>query len=176
MAMDSEPSGPFITFILELKLDASTSFEWQKSSQDIPGYPHYGKLLDFLDLRAQASEASSSNMKKSLSRIDDCLKRGVDKQITSFATNTSNVSNPSCSLCETEKHSLFTCPQFKTLTLVQRMSSVKSKDLCLNCLHPRHFVKQCQSTNHCCKCQKPHHTCCIVTKKRKFTLLLKVLI
>ena len=122
-AMHCEPSGPFITFILELKLDASTSFEWQKSSQDIPGYPHYGKLLDFLDLRAQASEASSSNVKKSLSRIDDCLKRGVNKQITSFATNTSNVSNPSC-LCETEKHSLFTCPQFKTLTLVQRMSSV----------------------------------------------------
>ena len=110
--MDYEPSGPFITSILELELDASTNFEWQKSSQDIPGYPHYGKLLDFLDLRAKASEASNNNIKKNLSPIDDCSKRGVNKQITSFAANTSNVSNPSCSLWETEKHSLFTCPQF----------------------------------------------------------------
>ena len=46
-AMDCEPSGPFITSILELKLDASTNFEWQKFSQDLPGYPHYGKLLEF---------------------------------------------------------------------------------------------------------------------------------
>ena len=110
--MDYEPSGPFITSILELKLDASTNFKWQKSSQDIPGYHHYGKLLDFLDLREKASEASNNNIKKNLSRIDDCSKRGVNKQITSFAANTFNVSNPSYSLCETEKHSLLTCPQF----------------------------------------------------------------
>ena len=30
-AMDYEPSGPFVTSILELKLDADTMFEWQRS-------------------------------------------------------------------------------------------------------------------------------------------------
>ena len=32
-AMDYDPSGPFITSILELKLDTNTVFEWQKYSQ-----------------------------------------------------------------------------------------------------------------------------------------------
>ena len=34
-SMDFEPSGPFITSMLELKLDANTMFEWQKFSQDL---------------------------------------------------------------------------------------------------------------------------------------------
>jgi hypothetical protein len=47
-AMSCAPPGPFITSILELKLDESTSFEWQKFSQDLPDLPHYDKLLAFL--------------------------------------------------------------------------------------------------------------------------------
>ena len=40
-AMDYEPSGPFITSILELKLDTSTRFEWQKHSQGSSEVPPY---------------------------------------------------------------------------------------------------------------------------------------
>jgi hypothetical protein len=58
-AMGFEPSGEFITSVIELKLDSATSFEWQKASQDLPGVPHYTKLLSFLNLRTQASEAST---------------------------------------------------------------------------------------------------------------------
>ena len=54
-AMDYEPSSPFITSILELKLDTTTMFEWQKFSQESPKVPHYQDLLEFLNLRAQAS-------------------------------------------------------------------------------------------------------------------------
>ena len=51
-SMGFEPSGPFITSVLELKLDSGTSFEWQKASQEISGVhvPHCTKLLDFLNL------------------------------------------------------------------------------------------------------------------------------
>ncbi len=38
------------------------------------------------------------------------------------------------------------------------MSTLKSYGLCLNCLKPGHFVKECTSTHRCRKCQKPHHT------------------
>ena len=31
-------------------------------------------------------------------------------------------------------------------------------DLCMDCLRPGHFVKQCRSLHCCRKCQKPHHT------------------
>ena len=49
-AMDYEPSGPFITSILELKLDTTTMFEWQKHSQSSTEVPHYQHLLEFIDL------------------------------------------------------------------------------------------------------------------------------
>lgn len=55
-----EPSGPFITSTLELKLDPGTMFEWQKHSQEESKVPHYKNMLDFLNMRAQASECSVS--------------------------------------------------------------------------------------------------------------------
>ena len=62
-AMDYEPSGPFITSVLELKLDTNTMFEWQRHSQSTVAVPHCQDLLDFINLRAQASEASTTNKK-----------------------------------------------------------------------------------------------------------------
>ena len=56
-AMDCEAPGPFITSILELKLDSNTMFKWQKHSQESSSVPHYNELLDFINLRAQASES-----------------------------------------------------------------------------------------------------------------------
>ena len=42
-----------------MKLDATTMFEWQRHSQEHTDVPDYQILLDFLNLRAQAAEASS---------------------------------------------------------------------------------------------------------------------
>ena len=49
-----EPSGPFITSVIELKLDETTMFEWQFHSQKCTGV---NDLLEFLNLHAQATEA-----------------------------------------------------------------------------------------------------------------------
>ena len=57
-AMNYEMSGQFVMSILELKLDLTTTFEWQRHSQDSREVPHYPALLEFLDLRAHASENS----------------------------------------------------------------------------------------------------------------------
>ena len=56
-AMDYEPSGPFITSVLELKLDVNTMFEWQKHSQSTSTMPHYGELLIY-----QSSRTSFRNL------------------------------------------------------------------------------------------------------------------
>ena len=55
--MKSEPDPSFVTSVIELKLD-ETLFEWQKHSQEkVEEVPHYQDILDFIDLRAQASES-----------------------------------------------------------------------------------------------------------------------
>ena len=48
--------GTFITSLLELKLDQNIMFESQKHSQESADVPHYRDLLEFINLRAQASE------------------------------------------------------------------------------------------------------------------------
>ena len=83
--MDYEPSGPFITSVLELKLDTNTMFEWQKFSQDSPKVPHYRDLLEFLNLQAQASESSLATTKKAAAV--DHRQKTSPKQITSFAAS-----------------------------------------------------------------------------------------
>ena len=35
---------------------------------------------------------------------------------------------------------------------------LRSNSLCMNCLKPGHFVRECQSSHRCRRCQKPHHT------------------
>ena len=54
-----KPSQAFITSLLEMKLNSTTMFEWQRHSQEHTDVPDYQELLGFLNLRAQAAEAST---------------------------------------------------------------------------------------------------------------------
>ena len=131
-AMESELPGSFITSVLELKLDQDTMFEWQKHSHESTTVPHYSELLDFINLRAQASESLPSSKRPN----------PPNKPIASFAANASETP-PNCVLCKTDRHPLYACPRFKPLPHDQKINIVRSKGICMNCLRPGHFVKQC---------------------------------
>ena len=62
-SMDQQPSPSFITSIIELKLDTTTMFEWQRHTQSQNEVPHYRDILEFIDHRAQASEISTPSRK-----------------------------------------------------------------------------------------------------------------
>lgn len=150
-----ELPGKFITSMLELKLDVDTLFEWQKHSQASSDVPHYQELLDFIDLRAQASESSCTTHKKQ-SRFDPHPRRPPGR-VASFATN-SDPADSNCVVCKNEKHPLYTCTKFKSLSHDSKMSVLKNNRLCTNCLASGHFKRQCRSMHKCKICQKPHHT------------------
>ena len=155
-AMGQEPSGSFITSLLELKLDQNTMFEWQKFSHDSTKMPHYNDLLRFIDLRAQASETISPETRKSTRSDYNQPRRTLPaKPVASF---TANATGDNCCLCRNEKHPLYACSKFKALPLDKMVSTLKTYELCLNCLRSGHFSKQCPSANRCRKCQRPHHT------------------
>ena len=52
-AMGHDPSGPFLTSTIELKLDQNTMFEWQKYSQKSTTVQDYRDILEFLNLRSK---------------------------------------------------------------------------------------------------------------------------
>ena len=158
-AMEYEPSGSFITSVLELKLDVNTMFEWQKHSQDSNDVPHYQKLLEFINLRAQASETPTCNYKGPQRNESHYSKKNApsSKPVASFTASAAD-SAVNCILCKNDKHPLYACTRFKSLSHDKMMSTLKANSLCINCLRPGHFVKLCKSLHRCRKCQKPHHT------------------
>ena len=157
-AMGHEPPGPFITSLLEIKLDANTMFEWQRHSQESAGLPHFSKILEFLDLRAQASEMSVSSHKGS-PRSWNPDRRGhqPSKPVTAFTANATDAP-PNCIVCGTSKHPLYACTIFKSLSHEKILSTLRDNNYCLNCLKPGHFVRECKSLHRCRKCQKPQHS------------------
>ena len=154
-AMDYEAPGPFITSVLELKLDQNTLFEWHKHSGEPTTVPHYNNLLDFINLRAQASESLATPSKGSTPFSGK--KQSSSKPVASFAASASD-SSPNCLICKSEKHPLYACPRFKLMSHEQKIEILKSNNLCMNCLRPGHFVKNCKSLHHCKVCQRSHHT------------------
>ena len=148
--MEYDPSGSFMTLLMELKLDQSTVFEWQRRSQYTKEVPHYQELLDLLDLRAQASEAIPKVDRKSLLSLN----QKPYQQKPAYATYASD----NCVACKNGKHPLYTCKDFPRMSHKQKMAIVKNNSLCLNCLKLGHFVKKCPSDLHCRKCRNLHHS------------------
>ncbi len=145
-AMGHEPSNSFVTSLLELKLDANTMFEWQWHSQKHTDVPDYQELLEFLDLRAQAAEASFSERKPPRGGFHSHSNGPrVNKPVPSFASNALPV-DTSCIACKGDKNS---CSKFRSLSHPDKIALLKSSNHCLNCLRPGHFVKACKSLHEC---------------------------
>ena len=89
--------------------------------------------FEYATLSAQASETSTPECKK-FSKGE--IKRNflTSKPVTSFATNTDISESQVCVLCKSDKHPLFSCSKFKELPHDGRLSVLKARNLCINCL------------------------------------------
>jgi hypothetical protein len=129
-AMDYEPSGPFITLVLEMKLDSGTTFEWHRHSHATTDVPHYRELLDFINMRAQASESSVSNStRKSVG--SDARRAYSSKSVTSLTANATAIDTETCVLCRPIKHPLYACSKFRALPHDKMIATVKANGLCI---------------------------------------------
>ena len=156
-AMGKEPSPSFTTSLIEMKLDPETMFEWQKASQDSTDVPPYAKLLEFLNLRAQASEFATSEPRKNPRSDPYPIKKHPSNRSVSHFVSVGGDSSK-CVVCKDEKHPLYACTRFKALPQGRRIATLKENNLCMNCLKPGHFARQCTNMSRCRRCQKSHHT------------------
>ena len=144
-AMKCDTLETFVSSLLELKLDRSSMFAWQNHSKDQKEVPPYTHLLEFIDLRARASE----NITLEVDRKYDSKKSAVRSYVADV--------QETCVACKA-KHPLHKCKEFCTMPHDRKMTIVKKNALCLNCLRPGHFLKDCPTEQRCKDCRKPHHS------------------
>ena len=144
-AMKHDPSGAFVTSLIETKLDPTMMFEWQRHSQDQADMPHYTKILDFIDLRARTSENPLREVQKCHSS-NVPTKTSLTKTMYMMSVDTSRM------VCDAGKHPAYACRKFKSMLTEQLTDLAKKHKLCFNCLQPGHFRPQCPSHQKFLKC------------------------
>ena len=132
----------FVSSIIELKLARSFMFAWQNHSKDQREVPSCTDLLEFVDLHTRTSEntAREGNWKRDSGKI------------SAFNLCVVNIQD-SCVACNAKCQ----CRDFCALSHNRKMAIVKKNALCINCLRPGHFPKNCPTGQRYTECQKPHH-------------------
>lgn len=128
-----------------------TMVEWQKSIQAEKQVPGCDKFLEFLDLRATATELAphETGPKKPHIPPGKSPKPPPPKPF---------LDKVKCTACNGSKHNLAYCQSFKAKSLSEKRNFVMEQGLCFNCLKAKHTSKECPSPNCCLKCGKRHHT------------------
>ena len=127
--------------------------EWQHHSREHTDVPDCDKLLEFIDLRAQAAEATIVDKKPKGNHPPPSNKA---KPVPAFAARAKEAEG-SCIGCKGEKHPLYSCSKFRSMSHDKMIALLKLRSHCLNCLGPGHLVKDCISLHHCKVCQRPQH-------------------
>ena len=136
-AMKYDSLESFVSSVIELKLDRSSMFAWQNHSKDQREVPSYTDVLAFIDLRARASE----NIARDDDRKHDSGKKST---VNLYVVNI----HDSCVACK-GKHQLHKCRDFRGISHDWKTAIVKKNALCMNCLRPGHFLKNCPIEQRC---------------------------
>ncbi|OXA42254.1 uncharacterized protein LOC110859464 [Folsomia candida] len=150
--------GAHLMFIIARKMDYASKELWEQSLKD-SAIPSLQTLYDFLEQRARALSASSTNAQKSSKQAT----HRHDNEKTSRPNGQPSrnlahlVQSPPCKVCS-ENHPVFKCPTLNAMSVQERSEAVKKASLCFNCLKDNHTSAQCPSSKTCRTCNGKHHT------------------
>ena len=135
-AMEKLDFERFMTALGECKLDNLTIVEWKKSTQTEKDVPEYEKFLEFLDLRATATELTPQETGQRKPHIPfrksskfTPPESGI-QNVSGYAANT----QVKCVACSGQKHNLAYCHAFKARSPPDKQNFVLEQGLCFNCL------------------------------------------
>ncbi|XP_018376531.1 PREDICTED: uncharacterized protein LOC108769820 [Trachymyrmex cornetzi] len=141
-----------LIYILSNKLDTLTSREWQLSLTGSE-LPTLKQFIEFLAHRCQTLETSSKSPAVSSKGA------GARAQSQSSARQQSCVAavRTKCSFCK-GSHLIYHCQNFLALPVPQRITEIRKRKACANCLRSTdHVSNKCPSGN-CKLCKSKHNT------------------
>jgi hypothetical protein len=136
---------PLVTHIIVAKFDTDSHRLWEQQLGGSRNIPTITQLSNFMEIRFRTLEAVTTTQ----------LRDGHSRQqpIKTFKGSIEAV----CIICS-KNHFIYNCKDFVKLSPEERQDVVKEKQLCYNCLVPRHSVRFCKQTTSCRICKRRHHS------------------
>ncbi|XP_055605321.1 uncharacterized protein LOC129753522 [Uranotaenia lowii] len=145
-----------LVHLLTNALDKDTRRRWEGTIKhgDLPSYHDTMKFLKEQCFVLERCEAANQSYNQPQSKPSG-------GKLLSTRTNTAIITKDEamikCEICS-ENHANYTCPEFRALSVQERLTMVKEKQMCFNCLRRNHLSMNCPSEKTCGKCRKRHHT------------------
>lgn len=159
--------GPFITFIVQSKMDVETKTQFENYLSGSTNIPRYDKLTEFLDTQFRILDHSSvipsayENVNSAKIHVQENTNHNKNQQYQNSTNNTNtntnqqkSYNNEKCPVCP-EYHWLLACQKFMDWTPTQRKTFVTNNNICVVCLKA-HEKDQCKSKYRCKKCNGAH--------------------
>lgn len=146
LGKEAEARDPWLIFMAVDRLDEETRRAWRYHTAD-DDFPTLQGFLDFLLNRVDALTEVKSTIRKPDGK----------SQQSSKVLHVETTTTP-CIVCNVERHRLYECGRFKSMSLSDRRQLLKEKQRCFNCFGDNHTVYQCRSRKTCRICKRRHHT------------------
>ena len=158
----------FLSSVVSSVLPYKLQTLWDQHSRKDKGVPPVDDLLDFVDDHAESlhsnhptsGRATEPSEKRPVKKNDRKPEQSTYRQRSNVHVSSSSVSTYrwECFLCKPEKHPLFLCPKWESMTVAQCLGHIQTRKLCHNCLAVRHKTNKCKSLYKCRECGAAHHT------------------
>ncbi|XP_065359110.1 uncharacterized protein LOC135953245 [Calliphora vicina] len=143
---------PLLVNLVYSKLPHETLAQWEQSLNACRELPKWSQLSNFLLQRCEIVERISTIK---LTKSSFPSHYDAQSRIQTYASQ--EKLNINCKMCN-EEHGLRICPQFRKLSVQERVDFVFKNQCCNNCLSVSHIKTSCKSKNTCLNCGKKHHT------------------
>ncbi|XP_036329665.1 uncharacterized protein LOC118741797 [Rhagoletis pomonella] len=150
---------PILVYICSSKLPETTLSLWEQSLSSRRDLPSWSQMDDFLTSRYEVVERlnrlhPSQNKQKPVAHQNAAQNRSFNRTQTFVAEPKRE---PTCSYCKSP-HPIRVCPQFKRISVPNRVQFANQTKLCKNCLGNSHSTNECPSKWSCTHCQQRHHS------------------
>ncbi|XP_055605574.1 uncharacterized protein LOC129753753 [Uranotaenia lowii] len=145
-----------MVFLISRALDDETKKLWESTIRK-GELPTYEDTIHFLKERVSVLERCQSSAEIGFTKHRHVSRFNLPRHPRINTATSPAQQEQNCDFCA-RGHRIYECPQFNEMSVSQRISNVREKNLCFNCLSRRHRAIDCPSKMSCSKCQRKHHS------------------